>query len=820
MEKAISLSITCIKHESNITNDNIVHFTTQTNKSQTSQGCKESNISQPSKMEFSIKKEGNIGHVTSSPSLGDRLVAIKHMEDEQMRKQVKCQMDNTEPEMLDEEAITENTISNSENGECFERSNDFYNQIASRTNTDANPETDAEKYVKEGLTIIKLEDLMHVKTENCFDYNLNRQTTGMDNTNSMISSPTLSDGIVSIKHTAGGQKTKQGGFQMDLTLPGMLGEKEIKSENSIGESEIDECFERNKDFKNQKESRTNTVANTEGYAEKDLKERFTIIKWKEPMHDNKKENCFDDKINGQTTGMDNPNSMISLPSLGDEVVTIKHKTDEQEKRVEKYLGQMYNTQQGVLEEKGIKSENSISDSERGECFERSIVFYNQKESRENNDVNSETAVEKNLQEGFTIIKWEGCRYDKTEKDNFIKPTTGIDDTNSVNMDTNNDSNLTVVKHSSLKAKDPQIKDNGQKRLPASCILSGKQPVVVLKRLKMKGVTYNCNYSDTTGKNPCDKFSSKGKTDRREDEEIFIEASEQGMFLRHNSDTEAPSAETSSSVKEEIEDAGTDQCEFDLSQEMKDDIQSAIQTNIEAMVISNQTSNGEGFSYVYPFACGQCNYTAKLQHHLKNHMKIHSTERPFVCEICGKGFKHAHHLNGHKRTHSGERPYSCEECGRDFTQISNLLRHQKTHQGLPESPRHKCLKCDTSFSTAYSLKRHQDVHENLKEKVKTMKNHKGKKKKCTYNPRIDDTRREFECDVCGRRFRRKEHVMRHMLTHTGESAVHIYSCEVCEKKCGSKRALENHLKVHTGDDIEIHSQPSSDESDSEEEFECA
>ncbi|XP_062566849.1 zinc finger protein 845-like [Saccostrea cucullata] len=698
--EVISLSITCIKHESSNTSDDTKYFTTQknTSKTQTSPVSIQTNVSQPSNMESSMKKEENVGHVTSSPSLGDGLVALKHTAQEEKNKNEKCHMDRILPGMSDEKANkSENTINNAENGECSERSLDFYNQKESKKNTDAVPETDAEeKDVKEAFTIIKWEAPLHDKTEKCFcdTCNLNRQATEMDNTNSLISSPLLSDGMVTLKHGKGGG----------------------------------------------------------------------------------------------------------------------------ERSMEKYLGHMGNSQPGMLEETEIKSEQCINDSNNGGSFERNNEFYNQKELREDNEINSETTVEKNLKEGFTKIKWEGCRFDKTENDNLIQLNTREVDTNSVNVDIDNDSHITIVKYNSLKANDSQIKNNSQKRPSTSRIFPGKQPVVILKRLKMKDGSNSCDYSKTTGKDPSDEvYSSEVKIERKDDEQTFIETSEQGMFLRNISDTEGP-VKTSSSVKEEKKDAGTDQCEFDLSQEMKDEIQSAIQTNIEAMVISNQTSNGEGFSYVYPYACGQCNYTAKLQHHLKNHMKIHSTDRPFVCDVCGKGFKHDHHLNGHKRTHSGERPYSCEECGRDFTQISNLLRHQKTHQGLPESPRHKCLKCDTSFSTAYSLKRHQDVHENLKEKVKTMKNHKGKKKKLTYNPRIDDTRREFECDVCGRRFRRKEHVMRHMLTHTGESAVHIHACEVCDKKCGSKRALENHIKIHTGDDIDIDSMSSTDESDSEEEFE--
>ncbi|XP_048750899.2 zinc finger protein 37 homolog [Ostrea edulis] len=368
--------------------------------------------------------------------------------------------------------------------------------------------------------------------------------------------------------------------------------------------------------------------------------------------------------------------------------------------------------------------------------------------------------------------------------------------------------------------------NCQKGTPTNSMLLQKQPVVILKKLKMDCVFSKSDATDDsvdcdTAVKDCDTAVIDCDTAvKEENQESFVETSEEGMFLR---DMAMPhSAETSCPTNVKNEATEKEKCDCNLStisKELEEEIQSAVQSNIEEMMISSQINNGEGFSYTFPYACGQCSYTAKLQHHLKNHMKIHSSDRPFVCDICGKGFKHAHHLAGHKRTHSGERPYSCDECGRDFTQISNLLRHQKTHQGLTDPVHHKCYKCNRSFSTAYSLKRHSDVHENLKERVKTIKRYKGKgkRKRCHYNPTVDDKRRQFECAICGRKFLRKEHVTRHMLTHTGES---VYSCDVCGKGYSGKQALNKHITIHTGDHLEIDSEQSSsdEESGSEEDME--
>uniref|UniRef100_A0A8W8NY97 C2H2-type domain-containing protein n=1 Tax=Magallana gigas TaxID=29159 RepID=A0A8W8NY97_MAGGI len=64
---------------------------------------------------------------------------------------------------------------------------------------------------------------------------------------------------------------------------------------------------------------------------------------------------------------------------------------------------------------------------------------------------------------------------------------------------------------------------------------------------------------------------------------------------------------------------------------------------------------------------------------------------------------------------------------------------------------------------------------------------------------NDHQGEFECGECGRKFLRKDDVMKHMLKHTGES---MYTCEVCGKGSGSKQALQKHINIHTGDDIEL------------------
>lgn len=448
-------------------------------------------------------------------------------------------------------------------------------------------------------------------------------------------------------------------------------------------------------------------------------------------------------------------------------------------------------------------------------------------SQEDSKSNSETTAVKS-KDGFTIIRWESRKKFKlndntcASKDKVISNTTveKLANENVTSKQEINNSDITDPKqnHPVNYQFIPLDRSNDGQKTAESEVLnlaSRKQPVVVLKRIKVEpdlmvskipeelGKNMQAGWSENIGNINISQDSVAGILLDVNTEECSSECSEQGMFLRGVTEpyTSSGAQQETKQSEDEMLASKVDSEDFVMSKQMEEEIQNVIQTNVEEMLISEQTSKGEEFTHSFPFACGLCNYTAKLQHHLKNHMKTHMSDRPFMCEICGKGFKRAQYLSEHKCTHSRERPYSCEHCGRGFNQKSNLRQHQRTHQGLHqglmERYQHKCYTCGKSFSMASYLRRHLEMHENVKRKVKFIK--RIKKKNLTFNPTVDDQQRKFECGECGRKFIRKDHLMQHMLIHTGES---MYTCEVCGKGYGSKKALEKHINIHTGDNIEV------------------
>lgn len=60
--------------------------------------------------------------------------------------------------------------------------------------------------------------------------------------------------------------------------------------------------------------------------------------------------------------------------------------------------------------------------------------------------------------------------------------------------------------------------------------------------------------------------------------------------------------------------------------------------------------------------------------------------------------------------------------------------------------------------------------------------------------IENWRKQFECKICHKWFVYKSHLVRHMLTHTGEKA---FPCDQCDKRFYRKEHLQRHVITHTG-----------------------
>ncbi|CAG5116304.1 unnamed protein product [Candidula unifasciata] len=219
-----------------------------------------------------------------------------------------------------------------------------------------------------------------------------------------------------------------------------------------------------------------------------------------------------------------------------------------------------------------------------------------------------------------------------------------------------------------------------------------------------------------------------------------------------------------------------------------------------------------------YQCSYCTSTFMKHSHLVVHTRIHTGTRPFICEECGNRFPKSSDLKRHQRVHSGEKPYRCALCNQSFTQKCSLEKHAKIHAkhigGYP------CLMCGLVFTDTDTLgehtqlthtevswkcklcgkffaeERHMILHEKCHQTIKAFS--------CNFCPKSFATRvlllkheetihasnKEIKCEECGKQFKRRENLTRHVLSHTG---IKNHRCEVCGMAFTEKGSLTRHTK---------------------------
>ncbi|XP_054012482.1 zinc finger protein 184-like isoform X1 [Hylaeus anthracinus] len=137
-------------------------------------------------------------------------------------------------------------------------------------------------------------------------------------------------------------------------------------------------------------------------------------------------------------------------------------------------------------------------------------------------------------------------------------------------------------------------------------------------------------------------------------------------------------------------------------------------------------------------------------------------RDMVCKDCGKTFTTATLLNNH----------NCSNAS--FNSRSSLLQTLLTDTsdgGNKEDPLQtnnnsfSCDVCGKPFKRREHLYQHRKLHTG---------------------------ERPFVCATCSKAFSRKEHLVRHSVSHTGEK---MHECEVCGKSFSRKDNLHKHRKTH-------------------------
>jgi transcriptional repressor CTCF len=161
-----------------------------------------------------------------------------------------------------------------------------------------------------------------------------------------------------------------------------------------------------------------------------------------------------------------------------------------------------------------------------------------------------------------------------------------------------------------------------------------------------------------------------------------------------------------------------------------------------------------------------------------HNKTHEGEKCFKCDLCPYASISQRHLESHMLIHTDQKPYQCDQC--DQVILSSLNTEPSSKSAIRFQ----------AFRQKQLLKRHQNLYHNP-----------------NYVP-PQPKEKTHECPECGRAFRHKGNLIRHMAVHDPESSAQ-------EKALALKLGRQKKIQIIDGQQVEV---MTADDSEEEEEYE--
>ena len=193
--------------------------------------------------------------------------------------------------------------------------------------------------------------------------------------------------------------------------------------------------------------------------------------------------------------------------------------------------------------------------------------------------------------------------------------------------------------------------------------------------------------------------------------------------------------------------------------------------------------------------------ASLFLHRKKH---HQEEEPWRCGFCQKTFKGPGQRQKHEMNHlkSKGQVFECSECDETFTSQYTLWNHRVTHMLFnPDTKIYSCNKCSAKYRSPNSMARHRLTH-SFEAVCKRCGKHIGKQYNLAAHEKhcngAEKKAKRFQCEYCGKVFRKNDNMQRHRTIHTGKKNPRQFQCEQCGKCFEHKTILQRHVLIHTGD----------------------
>lgn len=173
-------------------------------------------------------------------------------------------------------------------------------------------------------------------------------------------------------------------------------------------------------------------------------------------------------------------------------------------------------------------------------------------------------------------------------------------------------------------------------------------------------------------------------------------------------------------------------------------------------------------------------------------KLKLKKQKHECNVCRKIFKHVSFLKRHMKVHDPPENLLCDVCNKTFTR-SDLLQRHKTIHGLQTQLAD--TKLHNGASVGVNISELPPAEEKLSELKCSACNVYFNKWKL-YVQHIESGHPDlgYSCMMCYRKFQKKSHLKRHMVTH---QIVKPHSCDLCDKGFSRLEQLVRHKNDHSG-----------------------